>query len=346
LSKRLRTALAIFAIWTAVATLAGLGSLIYRARAGNTPNVGEFFAELYIDWYSCAVFTPFIFWLSRRFPINRRRLVPHVLLHIGSTIAFIALRLAIYLPIATRMNWTDPRVTFGDQMLRSAFSLTLTYWIVLAAEHGLKYYRVQQQLERSLAQARLHALKAQIHPHFIFNALNAVATLMHRDVAAADRMVVELGELLRESMQVDGKQLNTLADELRLVRNYLNIMQIRYGDRLQVEIQADAEAQRVLVPQLLLQPIVENAIRHGISESTSSGRIVVSARRRGNRLELTVQDNGAGFTERPPRFGVGLQNTAQRLQQLYQDDASMDFGEAGAGGARVAIVLPVRTESE
>jgi two-component system LytT family sensor kinase len=273
-------------------------------------------------------------------------LVPHVLLHIGATIAFIALKLAIYLPIATRMNWTDPSVTFGDQMLRSTFALTLAYWIVLAAEHGLKYYRAQQQLERSLAQARLHALKAQIHPHFIFNALNAVATLMHRDVAAADRMVVELGELLRESMQVDGKQFNTLAEELRLVRNYLNIMQIRYGDRLQVEIQADADTQRALVPQLLLQPIVENAIRHGISESTSSGRIVVSARRQGDMVELAVQDNGVGFAQLPPRFGVGLQNTAQRLQQLYQGEARLDFDDGDVGGARVAIVLPVRAEPE
>jgi signal transduction histidine kinase len=338
--RKVLVAIAIFAIWTVIATLAGLGRLIYRARAGIQSDWSAFFVEVYVDWYTCAVFTPLIFWLSNRFPLARRRLLPHLALHIAATVVFIVLRLALFLSIAEPMGWADPDITFGDQMLRSAFALTLAYWIVLGAGHGLKYYYSQRELERSLAQARLHALKAQIHPHFIFNALNAVATLMHRDVAAADRMVVELGELLRESMQTDGKQTNTVAEELRLVRNYLNIMRIRYGDRLRVEVAAEEGAADALVPQLLLQPIVENALRHGIDESPAASHVAVSAARKGNMLELSVEDDGPGFTAVPPRSGVGLSNTHQRIEQLYDGRGRIVCSNRTQGGARVIVEIP------
>jgi two-component system, LytTR family, sensor kinase len=343
LNKRLRTALGIFAVWTVIATLAGLGRIVYRVRHGNSPNWPEFFAATYADWYSCAIFTPLIFWMSRRFPINKARLVPHLVLHLVATVAFIAMKLAIYLPIAERMGWTEPGVTFGDQMLRSAFALTLAYWIVLAAEHGLKYYRNQVRLEASLSEVRLNALKAQIHPHFLFNALNAVATLMHRDVAAADRMVLELGELLRELMQSDGKQETTVADEVRLTQRYLHIMSIRFGNRLNFDMKIEPETSDALVPHLMLQPLVENAVRHGLERSPDALRLHVSTKRRGAVLDITVRDDGPGFPSIPPRLGLGLQNTRDRLLQLYGGAANLKLENAAQGGAQVSVSLPYRT---
>ena len=339
--KRLRFALGIFGIWTLIATLAVLGRAVYRVHAGLSVNWPTFLAEGYVDWYTCAVFTPFIFWLSRRFPISRHHLIPHILVHVAATVAFIALKLALFLPIAARMHWIDS-VTFGNEMLASAFALTLTYWTVLAAEHGLKYYRNQLQLEASLSEVRLNALKAQIHPHFLFNSLNAVATLMHRDVAAADRMVLELGELLRELMQADGKQQNTVADEVRLTKRYLHIMNIRFGNRLTFDVDVEPETNDALVPHLLLQPLVENAIRHGVERSTNAIRVSVATRRQGSLMQVIVQDDGPGFTTVPPQLGLGLQNTRDRVQQLYGVTGHVTFENAPRGGARVSVALPYR----
>ena len=352
-AKRWRFVLLGFAVWTILATMAGSAILAYRTRAGLTTNVPVLFAESYLDWYSCAIFTPFIFWLVRRFPLRNPGLALDLAVHIAANVAFVALKFALFVPIARELDFLNRDATVIDQMIRGAFSQTLTYWVIVHVAVGLQLYREAQvrrlrevELERSLAEAKLQALSAQLHPHFLFNALNAVATLMHRDVAAADRMVLELGELLRASLNSETKSEHSVGEEMRLAEQYLNIMRIRFGDRLAVRIDVEPQTRHARIPHLLLQPLIENAVRHGLERDTSTNTISVSVARANGRLEVVVKDNGPGFSVLPPSAGVGLENTRERLQQLYGHNAQMRFENVRSGGAEVRVTLPYREVDE
>jgi signal transduction histidine kinase len=204
--------------------------------------------------------------------------------------------------------------------------------------------RESEQLQTRLAQAQLHALRLQLNPHFLFNTLNAITALVHTDPHAAERMIMGLSELLRISLGSVGEQEVPLARELEVLGHYLEIQQVRFADRLQVEYAVASGTESALVPNLLLQPLVENAIKHGISPRAASGRIAIAARKANGALTLEVSDNGTGSSNGAPAGeGVGLRNSRERLRSLYGDAYRFDAAPQPGGGYRVLIELPFHT---
>jgi signal transduction histidine kinase len=201
------------------------------------------------------------------------------------------------------------------------------------------------RLEGELARAELSVLKMQLHPHFLFNSFNAIAALMHRDVDAADRMLTGLGEMLRHTLRTSRTQEVRLREELDFIRLYLDIQQVRFGDRLTVRWHADEGAGEAFVPHLILQPVVENALLHGIARTVGPGTLEVAARREGDALRLEVRDTGPGPPEGwEPRAGAwGLENTRARLSQMYGDAGRLEIRNADGGGALVVLTMPLRT---
>jgi LytS/YehU family sensor histidine kinase len=213
------------------------------------------------------------------------------------------------------------------------------YWIIVSIAQALTHYRRAQERERRaielearLTEARLDALRMQLHPHFLFNTLHAISTLVHKDPNAADEMIGNLSELLRAALDTSDRQEVTLGEELSFLDHFLEIQQTRFGERLRVERQVDTALLAAYVPTLILQPLVENAIRHGVEPHPGPGVIAIAARREGEGLRLTVRDNGAG--PKPAareREGIGLANTRARLEQLYGATARLRFSAAAEG---------------
>jgi signal transduction histidine kinase len=248
-------------------------------------------------------------------------------------------------------------VPSGGALISGAlfYSFIILAWSMLYV--GAKYYLdLQAQRERALAaeslahQAQLQALRYQLNPHFLFNTLNAISTLIverqHRD---AERMVARLSDFLRLTLESSSAAEIPLAEELAFVRQYLEIQQVRFGERLQVAYDVDAEALSACVPPLLLQPLVENAVRHGITSREEGGRLTLDARRVGGHLHLRVADDGPGPPDAATMTasdGVGLSNVQARLQALYGDDARFQMERADGGGCVVSITLPFHTDPQ
>jgi LytS/YehU family sensor histidine kinase len=200
------------------------------------------------------------------------------------------------------------------------------------------------ELERRLAAAESEVLGAQLTPHFLCNSLQAVSTLLHRDPRAADAMVVALSDLLRMSLRGGATADVPLARELALVERYVEVMRFRFGTELRLTITASADVREALVPQLLLQPLVENAILHGFVDRT--GEVRVTAERRGDMLRCTVSDDGRGLRPGPLVEGIGLAGTRGRLRALYGERQRFELGGSQAGGVSVTLTLPYRVEPE
>ena len=243
------------------------------------------------------------------------------------------------------------RAMFMDALATHAKFNIPIYWVVVSIVQALTFYRRSQERERTalelearLTDAKLQALRAQLHPHFLFNTLNAVSTLVHKDPQAADEMIANLSELLRATLEAADQEI-PLRRELDFLDRYLEIQQIRFGNRLRVEKAIQAEAMDGRVPTLILQPLVENSIRHGIEPRTEPGVISISARRRGETLELSVRDNGGGASPSGKSGGgIGLSNTRARLQALYGPDARLTAQSPPEGGFLVEITLPCRCD--
>lgn len=227
-----------------------------------------------------------------------------------------------------------------------AIAIYATNWQERLATSFSRATEEREQLEARLARAQLQSLRLQLHPHFLFNTLNTINALIGTDRHAAERVVSGLSELLRMSLSSASEQEVSLARELELLAHYIEIQQIRFQDRLTVSFRIDADARHALVPNLMLQPLVENAIRHGIAPRAAPGHVVVAATRRGSRLEISVVDDGVGENPRAEhRDGVGLGNTRARLLSLYGSDHRFEARSPEAGGFAVHIEIPYRTES-
>ncbi|HEX5073434.1 MAG TPA: histidine kinase [Gemmatimonadaceae bacterium] len=227
-----------------------------------------------------------------------------------------------------------------------AIATYATNWQERLATSFSRATEEREQLEARLARAQLQSLRLQLHPHFLFNTLNTINALIGTDRHAAERVISGLSELLRMSLSSASEQEVTLAKELELLAHYIEIQQIRFQDRLTVNFRIDPDARYALVPNLMLQPLVENAIRHGIAPRAAPGHVIVTAARRGSRLELSVVDDGVGErASRDHRDGVGLGNTRARLLSLYGSEHRFEAGGGAAGGFTVHIEIPYRTDA-
>jgi signal transduction histidine kinase len=308
-------------------------------------------------WYLWAATAWLVVRLARRFPIERDRWRVRVLIHVPASLVMALLHLALcavwYWFVEAPAG--DPRtwwVMYKVQLLISFHWDVLIYAGVLAVTHAFDYDRRSRegelrasQLETQLAHAQLGALKMQLHPHFLFNSLNAVAALVHDDPAAAEQTIVRLGELLRFAMENANVLEVPLGDELDFARKYLAIERIRYGDRLSVHWEIDPQLLSAMVPSLILQPLVENAVRHGAAGRCDPCGITVAAGRHNGALRLEVRDTGSGPMRNDmsaSRRGVGLSNTRARLQQMYGFSARLDLLRPADGGWIARVEMPLR----
>jgi len=204
----------------------------------------------------------------------------------------------------------------------------------------------QERANKLLLEARLSSLESRIHPHFLFNTLNSIAALLHKDVEAADRMIARLGDFLRLTLNSSNAQIVDFEEELKFLKCYLDIEHIRFQDRLTVEMDIDPDALTAMVPNLILQPIVENALRHGVARQTDPGHITIRARREGERLIVRVDDNGPGLKVKSNGSGIGISNTRARLEQFYGSDFSFQIANSAERGVSVTLDVPAFVQIE
>ncbi|HEU0301527.1 MAG TPA: histidine kinase [Longimicrobium sp.] len=344
---RWRFALLLFGVWTLLAVLNASQDALNLAYQGQAVPWGPIFAVSLLDWYTCAAFTPLILWLVRRHPLRGRAWARRGVLYALAAAAMAVLKYALYVPLR-QVIAPIPGFSLAGILADRFFVEFLAFASVIGIALAAEYYRTMRerevrasQLEARLAQAQLDALRAQIRPHFLFNTMNAVSTLMHRDVEAADEMLAQLCDLLRETLDADGVQQVPLRDELRVLDRYLDIMRLRFSDRLTVDVRVHPDVLDEPVPHFILQPLAENAIEHGIARDPRAGRIVVAAERAEGGLRLTVTDDGpgpAGGTA-AVREGIGLSNTRERLRQLYGPAATLRL-RASPAGTEVELTIP------
>lgn len=306
-----------------------------------------------------ALFTPGIIWLSRRFPPFEGPHWPRgVALNLFASAVAVFLEVLLLLLNQRWIRGTPPGAApLLVDVLRDFVwwfpSDALLYWAIVAIDYGVAHYREERerqmrasQLEAQLSEARLQALKMQLEPHFLFNALHTIGQLVRTGQhTLAVQAVAGLGDLLRQVLDGATTHEVPLKQELELIRGYLDIEQIRFRDRLKVVVDADPETLDARVPYLILQPLVENAIRHGIAPRTTVGRVVIGARRIAGALHLTVRDDGSGLPagmKAGEGRGVGLANASARLRQLYGDAASFQVVNAEDGGVVARVVVPFR----
>ncbi|MFP5355037.1 MAG: sensor histidine kinase, partial [Gemmatimonadota bacterium] len=344
-----------------------LQAAVARVRDGKEVVWAPLLVDRFTDWYSCAIFTPAYIWLARRAPITRESWLGGVVAHLAATALFVVVKYAIYVGVGIAMAGGGASDTYGAALVTAlARSFVYEYMILLgvaAAVHAARFYRRAQEREAHAARmraeltvARMDALAAQLWPHFLFNALNSVSSLMHRDVEAADAVLARLGDLLRRTLRAgDGHEV-PLAEELAVLDDYLAIVGARFRDRLTTDVRPEPGTERALVPRFVLQPLVENALKHGIARRAGAGRVEVRATRVGHdRLRLTVADDGAGRTggertgdERASTavsHGVGLANTRRRLATLYGDAQRLSLDDRPGGGLVATVELPWREAS-
>jgi sensor histidine kinase YesM len=303
----------------------------------------------FATWYPWLLLGPGVFALARRFTFEPGHWVLALAVHLPAAVLFGVLHGVLRALVGPFVDLSQPipasRIILGQLLL--AF---LSYWVFMSlyqAWHNYLRYRERElrssRLESQLAQAQLEVLRMQLHPHFLFNTLHAVSALLHRDPDAADEMVAQLSDLLRMTLDNFGLQEVSLREELDFIRRYLEIQQTRFQDRLQVTIDVPADTLDARVPNQALQPIVENAIHHGLEGRTGSGAIEIRARARGAMLQLAVRDDGAGLQTNwraAQHEGIGLSNTRERLRQLYGPLASLDLSNHPEGGTVVTMLIP------
>ncbi|HJW08375.1 MAG TPA: sensor histidine kinase [Holophagaceae bacterium] len=296
--------------------------------------------------------------LVRRVPLDRtlRHWALHLLVSVACALVDVGAALLSSL-ILTRMEHSDP-VPFLDR-LKACFVSgfhpgLMTYWLFVGGLVGLDVFRrykerelLASQLQARLAEAQLQALKMQLHPHFLFNTLHAISALMHSDVKAADRMLARLSDLLRLTLDQAGEQEVSLRQELAILEGYLEIERLRFQNRLRVEVDVPESLLEAQVPTFILQPLVENALKHGIAPRASGGVVAIRARHAGGVLCLEVEDDGPGDTggASTAGHGIGTRNTRSRLEHLYGERQRFELS-LGRPGAVARVMLPLHWAEE
>ncbi len=322
-----------FVLWTVVAVLFAGQLAVDSAYTGHRVTARGALILAFTGWYAWLLLYPLVAWLARRFRPNARGLATHTVLSIILT----AIKIVAVSEILRAFGTSQRSIS----MLVNIPVNLAAYWLIVGVTWAIDANIRSSKLEASLAETRLDLLRTQIQPHFLFNTLHGIAELMHEDVDAADRMITRLSELLRATMETGGKQEISLRDELALLDRYVEIQRMRLGDRLRFTTDVEPRSLDRSVPMFLLQPLVENAVRHAVAGRRDGGRIEIRAREHDGELSLEVSDDGPGFGDAPPS-GVGLANVRDRLQHLYGHAQSMQLEAANGGGALVRIALPLK----
>jgi signal transduction histidine kinase len=314
-------------------------------------------------WYLWALMVPAAVFMARRLPIDRARWMSRTVLHLAIALAFAFAHSTVMFSIqwlAQPSGTMDlgEKSLFAMLMVFVAYEFTsnmLAYGTIVGVTHAIGFYHrfrerqlVAIQLETQLARAQVDALRMQLNPHFLFNAMNSIAMLIrHQERDEAVRTVAGLSDLLRYVLEDTREQEVPLRQELEFVKQYLAIEEVRFRDRLEVRIAAAPDTLDAMVPNLILQPLVENAVRHGIAKRAAARLVTVSTRQMDGELVLEVSDDGPGLAKAPSteRNGVGLSNTQERLRQLYGPRQTFDIANAPSQGTVVRLTMPFHTES-
>jgi hypothetical protein len=345
---------AVFAIWSLPALVASYSSYISASTQGRPV---EFWRALAMEgpgWYVWVPLTPLIFALSKRFPFARHPDVRAIAAHMVLLVFALVTYTTVYVWSNVEFRQTPLELTpaLVESVLIGSIVMTLVlYAATLVTSIALDYAsrdrereRRTLELEAQLARAELHTLRAQLHPHVLFNALHTIALLARRDSNEAIRVTVLLGNVLRSVLDSGTTDERPLRDEISLIEQYLGIELVRFADRLNVVWEIEEETHDAIVPTLLLQPLVENALRHGIARSVNGGTLVISSSRSGEAVCVTVWNDGPALPgDGIARRGVGLRNTEERLRRLYGEAGRLSIGNDPRGGVVVRVSAPWRT---
>ncbi len=339
--------------------LADIATAKTAARFGaQSPPIAPWSSRLVseaIGWVGWLLIGAITLQLTKRFPLVGARKFRNLAIHLPAAILLTTmLSLVLVLLRPPPLPWEG--VTLWELMqivhLRFLGTFLMLYVGVVGIQHAALYYRAFQSremhatlLESQLANAQLDVLKMQLQPHFLFNTLNTIASLLYKDLAGAQRMIVRLSDLLRLSLESSASHEVTLEEEVKFLDQYVEIQRVRFGERLDFGYEIDNSCLGLQVPRLILQPLVENSIRHGIGESAGTARIEVAAFCEGERLIIEVRDNGSGIAamvNREKENGIGIRNTRARLRQLYGERQSMTFYDVQPRGLTARIEIPAR----
>jgi signal transduction histidine kinase len=342
---------ALFAAWLAVLAFAYTVEAIARLAAATPPtDIGpEFLWAPLLDAALWTLLSAAVFPLVRHFPLERGRLLGHGALLMLAGLVLVPGRNLLLSEVVRALGGLRSDMDLTYLIIIAISQDLFVYWLMVLALHTVRHSRLlgerevaRATLQAQLAEARLQQLKVQIQPHFLFNTLNAISALVREDARQAERMIEQLSEILRTTLAHHQAHEVAVREELAVLRPYLEIEQVRFGERLAVELDIPAELHGARVPHLILQPLVENAIRHGVAPRRRPGRVRVAARGQEEWLSLVVEDDGRGM-EGPVRPGaVGLENTRARLAQLYGEAHRFEIRSAPEEGTRVEITIPLR----
>jgi two-component system, LytTR family, sensor kinase len=345
--------------WTIFGCFFASQVIVARAYAGRPLRLSHTIFGWLICAYVWLALTPLVLYLARRFAFERRSWTRNLLLHLAASIGFAFLQIAIYVSVTSLIALIFSTVP-ADGTFRSLFVSEfhfdlLTYWAIIGLSHALDYYRKYRereirasQLEARLARAQLDALKMQLQPHFLFNTLNTISVLMQEDVSVANRLLLRLSDLLRMALNTTDAHEVPLRQEVEFLRSYLEIEQTRFQDRLTVRLDIDPDASEAQVPNLILQPLVENAIRYAVAPRATKSTIEIRALRLNGQIKLQVRDDGPGISEAQKAIelpGIGLRNTRSRLEKLYGRAHLFDLSMPEGGGLQVTIMIPFHIEN-
>jgi len=348
--------LAVLGIWVFLGTLLGIQAYLNGSDGGTPLLLGTAISVSVRRYLVYAVLTFPGLWLCRRFPFTSQRWAVPLLAHAIGLLAFIVLYAAIRVLTLSAVNWsTLERVPSSVEtakiiMRSSLFEQFWMYWSMMTAILAIQHYRQLRQrerreaeLKRQMAEYELQVLKLQLHPHFLFNTLNGIATLMSRDVKAAREMLVRLSELLRIALARSADNEVSLRDELAFVKAYLELEQMRFGERLIVQLEIEPATLDAQVPNMIIQPLVENAIQYGIALIRGGGTIMLETARQDGRLRIRVVNDGPLSADGPHPMkgsGIGLANTRARLGQLYGEDYRLQIVSRSEGGVELHLEIP------
>jgi two-component system, LytTR family, sensor kinase len=353
----------ILCAWTIVGLLFTVQRIAVWKVLGTHVNWVIESAPEIVYWYVWAAYTPLVIGLAKRFPLTGPRFALHIPIHTIASlvIAPLASVTEYFLTrglVQSVFHLTDTDAqhllpSFTVSVLAMGFTGMVTYWLVVGLYQSIHFYQaamerqtIAAQLETQLSHAELENLKSQLHPHFLFNSLHTIGVLMQENVDAASHLLVCLGDLLRMALEQRENEI-TLQSELEFVGKYLEIEQTRFHDRLKVHMDVPPDLLGVYVPSLALQPLVENAIKHGISVDSAAGRLEIAAKLHNGRVWLCVRDDGPGPAPGSRlRFGVGLTNVQSRLKQLYGDKSSLELTGSDGRGCEAIITIPLRSSHE